>query len=200
MTKSKGTVIIDPPWPYQKASEGGHRTGYSNFKYAPLSIRDLEKLPIEDLGDYVFLWTTGPFIQDAYDLIDKWGFKPITFLVWVKTNRLKQTDTLPFKPSYGVGFWFRGCVELILVAKASHVKSIRTPWVGLICDNAEHSRKPNSLHELIEQSFPQPWTELFGRSRRKGWVVLGDEINGVDIRTSTIRLANKKKKGRKIRG
>ena len=189
-----GTLIIDPPWPYQVAKEGGNRTGYSNFEYPPLSIDELGKLPIRELGDYLFLWTTGPFIEEAYKLIRTWGFEPITFLAWVKTSRLEAGKELPFKPNYGVGYWFRGCVEPIIVAKAPKVPSIRTKWVGLLCDNARHSRKPDTLQEIVEKSpFPEPWTELFGRRPRDRWTVLGNEMDGLDIRESIGRLLDSQK-------
>jgi N6-adenosine-specific RNA methylase IME4 len=177
-----GTVIIDPPWPYQAAKKSERLTGYSSYEYPPLSIDELGRLPVRQLGTYIFLWTTGPFIEDAYKLIRHWGFEPITFMAWVKTNKLELGKEIPFKPSYGVGYWFRGCVEPIIVAKAPKAPSIRTPWTGLLCDNARHSRKPDTLYELIETSFPAPWIELFGRRLRDNWAVYGNEIDGRDIR------------------
>jgi len=144
------------------------------------------------------MWTTGPFIEDAYKLIRAWGLEPITMLAWVKcaeinTNGLEAfpiadgEDKHPeFKPTYGVGYWFRGCVEPIILAKAPGAPSIRTPFVGLLSPNAGHSRKPQTLHQICEEHFPGPYVELFGRRSTPGWTVLGNESpgDGQDIRIS----------------
>jgi N6-adenosine-specific RNA methylase IME4 len=192
------TGIIDPPWAYEQASKHERLTGYSTgHEYDSLSTDDLCQLPIRKMMNYGFLWTTGPFIEDAYRMIRTWGMEPITMLAWVKCNEI-NTDGLPafghwehdpnvtYKPSYGVGYWFRGCVEPIILFKDPEVASIRTPFVGLLSPNARHSRKPDTLHQLIEQNFPGPYIELFGRRAVKGWSVLGNEApgDGSDIRAA----------------
>lgn len=194
------TAIIDPPWAYEQASHHKRLTGYSTgHKYNSLSTADLAALPIGAMNlRYCFLWTTGPFIEDAYKLIRAWGMEPITMLAWVKcaeiqTNGLQAfpiadgEDKHPeFKPTYGVGYWFRGCVEPIILAKAPGAPSIRTPFVGLLSPNAGHSRKPQTLHQIVEEYFPGPYVELFGRRTSPGWTVLGNEApgDGLDIGAS----------------
>lgn len=192
------TGIIDPPWAYQQASHHEKLTGYSTgHEYKSLSAEDLAGLQISKLMRYGFLWTTGPFIEEAYGLIRAWGFEPITMLAWVKcaeinTNGLPAFKEWPhdpevtIKPTYGVGYWFRGCVEPIIVFKHPDAPSIRTPWVGLLSPNARHSRKPDTLHQLIEKDFPGPYVELFGRRPAPGWTVLGNDApgDGQDIRVS----------------
>lgn len=212
MTKkliSGPTGIIDPPWAYEQASHHERLTGYSTgHEYPSLTTADMMDLPIRKMMNYLFLWTTGPFIEDAYKLIRAWGMEPITMLAWVKcaqidTNGLPAFPNIPgdtfdaekvFKPTYGVGYWFRGCVEPIILAKAPGVPSIRTPWVGLLSPNAKHSRKPQTLHQLIETNFPGPYVELFGRRPTPGWTVLGNEApgDGLDIRVSIQNFLDKK--------
>jgi N6-adenosine-specific RNA methylase IME4 len=177
-----GTVIVDPPWAYNKSSRHKNQAGYANFHYEPLTVDDLKKLPVGTLGDYLFLWAVWPFVEAAYGLIHTWGFEPVTALTWVKTTGLTLGKELPFKPAYGVGYWFRGATEPCLIAKKSGVLSIRTPWVGLLCDNAGHSRKPDTLYEVIEKDFPGPYTELFARRQRDGWRCEGGDLGGKDIR------------------
>jgi N6-adenosine-specific RNA methylase IME4 len=171
--RPRGTAIIDPPWPYNRASRHERLTGYAN--YQTMAVADLERLPIGTLASYIFVWTTGPFIREAYDLVRAWGFEPITMLAGVKTDKVTPGRVPKFKPSYGVGYWFRGCVEPIILAKRKGAPSIRTQWLGLLSPNGEHSRKPDNLHELIEKSFPTPYFDVFGRRARRGWRVLGNE-------------------------
>ena len=42
----------------------------------------------------------------------------------------------------------------------------------------EHSRKPESVHLLIEQVSPRPYSELFGRSDGDSeWTVFGNQVD-----------------------
>jgi len=202
------TLIIDPPWPYDKASKNNKLSGYvtqdGDTKYKTLTIEDLKALPISDVMDpeeaYIFLWTVGPFTEEGYTLLRTWGFEPKSQLCWYKNKGL------------GVGFWFRGNHELILVGKRPHAPSIRTGESSVTQTDDEiviegsvlthprlgHSKKPDILHELIEKprplhirknkagealgktptTFPGPFLEIFGRRFRDGWTVLGNEAEG----------------------
>jgi N6-adenosine-specific RNA methylase IME4 len=185
-----GTAIIDPPWPYNKTSNHKKLTGYADKKYNLLSIKELQSLKIEGLADYVFLWTTGPFMEEAYKLLDCWGLEPVTVLVWVKTAKKSEItqdkDGVKFKPHYGIGYWFRGCTEPIILAKRPGAPSIPIDIAGLIGPSAGHSKKPLALHELVEARFPGPYLEIFARESRLGWRCIGNEApgDGCDIRVS----------------
>ena len=208
-----GTVIVDPPWPYQRSGEKHSMgRGYSNYEYPPLAMTDLESLPVGELADYLFLWTTPAFdgTGQACRLAECWGFTVITTIYWVKVKSVDPTkNPAYFEPSYGVGYWFRGCVEPILVCKNPKVQSIRTAWVGLLSKNAGHSRKPNSLYEIVEKraeksarknevcEFPGPYCELFARERRRGWTCFGNQApgDGKDIRISLVEYLDKMRGG-----
>lgn len=196
------TGIIDVPWAYERTSDHEKLRGYStDHEYPSLTTEELAKLPIGEMMNYLFMWTTGPFMEDAYKLIRAWGFKPITSLYWVKCTEIHpggiafppelthegvEENKFKFKPEYNVGYWFRGCVEPIILAKRPGVPSIRTPFIGLLSPNAGHSRKPQTLHQLCESHFPGPYIEIFGRRATPGWTVLGNEApgDGADIRVS----------------
>lgn len=207
------TGIIDPPWEYANTSKHEKLRGYSTgHEYPSLTTDELAKLPIARMMQYGFIWTTGPFTEDAYRLIRSWGMEPVTSIYWVKTSEIytdgkeafpeteeekamtpEQWKEIKFKPTYGVGYWFRGCVEPIILFKSPNAPSIRTNEVGLLSPNGRHSRKPSSLHDLIEEFFPGPYIELFGRRSRKGWTVLGDQApgDGKDIRESVLEHLDK---------
>jgi N6-adenosine-specific RNA methylase IME4 len=190
--RPKGTAIIDPPWPYGRASHHKRLSGHSSREYKSISIADLERLPIGELVSYVFLWTTGPFVEPAYRVLRAWGFEPVTMLAWVKTTSVTPAKVPTFTPRYGIGHWFRGCVEPIILAKRRGAPSIRTQWVGLLSPNGQHSRKPDSHHDIVEEAFPGPYYDVFGRSERKGWRVIGNEApgDGADVR-GTLRRARR---------
>lgn len=194
MTKTYGpTMIIDPPWAYTRSSRHEKLTGYStDHKYPPLTEAELATLPIGVIAEYVFVWTTGPFLVsgEALRLIAAWGLVPVTMFPWIKCNTI-NAEGPAFKPEYGVGYWFRGAAEYVILAKRPKAPSIRTAWVGLLSPNAEHSRKPDTLHQLIETNFPGPYIEVFGRRKMKGWRVYGNEApgDGKDIRITLAKLA-----------
>lgn len=188
-----GTIIVDPPWPYQKTSRHGKLTGYSDVEYDPLTIDELAALPVGKAAtdeSVLLLWTTWPFVHAACHLIEAWGFEYTTGLPWVKVVSVdtSKEDAFSFKPEYGVGYWFRGATEVLLVG--SRNKAYRTNYIGLISKNAKHSRKPDSLYELAEATLPGPYLELFARRTREGWTQLGIELEGdwKDIRESLSAL------------
>lgn len=183
-----GTIICDPPWPYNQTSRHEKLSGYSDAEYSPLSIAELAALPVGAVADepcVLLLWATWPFLPDALRLIDAWGFTFKTALPWVKATSMTPGAEPAFSPTYGVGYWLRGCSEPLLLALKGK-GSVRTPWIGLLSPNAKHSRKPNTAYELAE-TFPGPHLELFARAERPGWLSLGnhpDLLLQGDIRTT----------------
>lgn len=181
------TAIIDPPWPYAAITEernhksaltgfikgGNCEAGYSQT----MSIADMASLPIGDLvGGYLQVWATMPFLQEALLLIDTWGFDYITGMCWAKWNRGQDRRTGNGIQA-GVGHWYRGSHELILTAKKPNLRSIRTGLPSLFLTPRDgHSEKPDDLHRLVEDHFPGPYLELFGRRPRDGWTVVGDQL------------------------
>lgn len=200
MPTTFGTIMADPPWAYIQASNHDKLTGYSTgHEYPALSTDDLCALPIEKYADdnaVLVLWTTWPFLQDAFRVIEAWGFVYVTALPWVKATSLEKSlaetegamrGPKNLKPIYGVGYWMRGCSEVFLIAKRPKGASVRTNYIGLISENFAHSRKPDSIYELAE-CFLGPRLELFARRPREGWYQLGNEVpgDGLDIRDRII--------------
>ncbi len=210
MTEPFATAIIDPPWDYTPApgtAENKKLSGYVHNKNGDekykgtIPTERLKMLPIEKLvGGYVLLWTTMPFIKDALALLDCWQFPYITGMCWAKYALATSTQPQMFGEEDafvnghgygGVGFWFLGNHELLLVGKRKGWPSIRTGYSSLIVEKkTRHSQKPDNVHALCEDIFPGPYLELFGRRARAQWTVLGDEApgDGNDIFDSTSNL------------
>ena len=184
-----GIIFADPPWAYARTSKTRKLTpgnaklsGYCDTEYEVLTTESLCALPVAELGadnSVLLLCATWPFLPDALRVIKAWGYDFVTGLTWIKTGK-KLTDV-----SYGVGYWFRGATELVLVGKRG--RSYRTNLVGLVTDDLvserlNHSRKPQSMYEVGE-AFPEPRLELFARHKQPGWYALGNECpgDGMDI-------------------
>lgn len=199
-----GTIIADPPWAYVRASSDKRLRGYSSGQYEPLTTADLAALPVSDIAAedaVLFLWTNGPFLVDgsAQAIARGWGFTPVTLLYWHKVTG----DGLYGQVTNGggVGYWFRGNCEPVLVAKNGRAYrwSNMPRWTSddanalFYAPKKNHSVKPDILHERIERSeYPKPYLEIFGRRHRPGWTVIGNELpgehEGEDIRDSIKRL------------
>lgn len=178
-----GTIIADPPWSYNRTSSNSKLSGYADKQYGLLSTDDLCLLPVGELAhdsSVLLMWATFPFVPDALKIIEAWGFSYVTAIPWLKVDSKHE-------PSYGVGYWFRGCAELILVGKRK--KSYRSNYVGLVSESFRHSRKPETIHALAEAEYPGPRLELFARRAQPGWYGVGNELDtdGADIRET---LAN----------
>lgn len=181
-----GTIVADPPWNYSRTSKNPKLRGYSDQHYEPLTTGDLEKLPVSRIAadqGVLFLWTTGPFLVDgsAQRVARAWGFEPVTLLYWHKLSSAGKSHL------GGVGYWYRGNCEPVLVAKRGRAYrwSDMPYWTDrdasalFEAEKGRHSEKPGILHERIERSsYPRPWLEMFGRRERPQWAVVGNNGDG----------------------
>lgn len=137
-------------------------------KYPTLSVAEICDLPIVDItakDSMLFLWTTTPMLPDAFKVMEAWGFKYKTAIYWRKIMSL------------GMGFWFRGQVEICLFGIKGKIRAFRCQEPNFIQSKArKHSQKPEEFFALIEPYALKPRIELFARDKRKGWDCWGNEI------------------------
>lgn len=187
-------ILADPPWAY--AQRTVRLNGTTGHHYAAMSLDAIAALPVASVvadDAVLLLWTTWPFLAEAMQVIEAWGFAYVTGLPWVKVDRVAVDGDgeVRFRPRYGVGFWARGASEPLLMARRGKA-SPKTDFVALLANNAQHSRKPDEVHDLAEQ-FGSPRLELFARRRRPGWTSAGDAVDdGVDIRTRLGELRDRR--------
>jgi len=160
------TLLIDPPW--DVADEGDvNQLGRAKADYATMPLADLLKLPVGQLADndaHLYLWITNRSLPKGFALLDAWGFRYITNLVWPKA-------------SFGMGQYFRGQHELILFGvsgsmpiKRKDASTILPAWGR---GAGGHSSKPQEIYEFVESCSPGPYLEMFARSKRSGWFAWG---------------------------
>lgn len=176
-------IYADPAWNFKvwNPTTGGARSAEKH--YATMSIASMCHLPVGDLTAKdcaLFMWATFPTIEQAFVLGKAWGFeyKSCAF-VWEK--RTKHN-----KEHVGMGYWTRANPEPCLLftkGKPKRVsKSVRQLQRFPI---GRHSAKPPEFHELITDLMGDlPRLELFARETYQGWVTLGNEIDGMDLRDS----------------
>jgi len=169
LPKGKYSLIYaDPPWEYR--IEKGAR-GLTKDQYPVMSLEDISNLDISNLTAedcILFLWATSPLLEDAFSVINSWGFMYRTSIVWVKTE------------SMGLGYYVRVNHELLLICKkGEHLTPApkSRPDSVIYSKRRKHSQKPDEVYKIIEKMYPaDKKIELFARNKRKGWSSWGNEV------------------------
>lgn len=160
-------LLADPPWDYDFAETTNRDLAN---QYATMSVPDLKGLDIPAADDSVlYLWATAPKLPEALAVMRAWGFQYKTGAVWDKQ-------------SIGMGYWFRGRHEHLLVGTKGEFSPPEAKHrVASVIESQreEHSAKPDAVYQLIEAAFPgHGKIELFARGTRQGWDTWGDEADG----------------------
>ena len=173
--KKYQTIYTDPPW-YEVGS-GKIKRG-ADKHYSLMKTTDIKMLPVQDIADnecWLYMWVTNNYLKDGLEVMEHWGFKYITNLVWVK-------------PSFGLGYYFRGQHELCLFGVKGKKGNKLQPQVKnestLITElepikhsaHPKHSKKPTEFYDKIENVSHGPYIELFARDTRDGWDSWGNEV------------------------
>lgn len=173
-------LYVDPPWQYEQKS----LSGAAEKHYQTLADEELYHLQVNDIAAedcILFLWITYPKLKEALKVIESWGFcyKTVGF-VWLKQNKKSPTWF------FGMGFWTRSNTEICLIALKGKPRRISAKVSQLIISPVEeHSKKPDIVREkIVELAGDLPRAELFARNEYPGWVCVGNEIDGMDIRDS----------------
>jgi N6-adenosine-specific RNA methylase IME4 len=178
-----GAILADPPWPFKTWSAKGQRRS-AEAHYQTMSHEDLRALPVGDLAlpdAVLFLWIVQTQIPQALRVVKAWGFtlKSVAF-IW------KKGSGLPLFPDdvvhqMGMGKWTRAGTEQCWLATRGKPKRLAGDVRQIILEQRrEHSRKPDAVHNRIEQLVKGPYLELFARQSRLGWTTWGDEATKFD--------------------
>lgn len=164
-------IYADPPWHFWG---GGWKNQTQHYK--TMSINEIKNLPVEGLANkdcILFMWVTFPILQEAFEVMESWGFEYATCgFNWVKKQ--KKGDGWFF----GLGNWTRSNSELCLIGVKGHPVR-QSASVSQIIDNPveAHSKKPDCVRDkIVELMGDIPRIELFARQKTKGWDVWGNEI------------------------
>lgn len=158
------TIYADPPWCYEHCEP----TREVENKYPTMELEDIQKLnPPIAKNAILFLWATAPKVEEAISVLNAWGFVYRTCAIWDKEI-------------IGMGYWFRGQHELLLVGVKGNI-STPEPSVRISSvyqeKRTKHSKKPDYYYEVIEKYFPNgKYLELFARNTRKNWESWGNEL------------------------
>ncbi len=206
-------IYVDPPWKYN--SRANHKTrfrGGAEGHYPCMPLEEIASLPIDKIGaqnSLLAMWCTFPFLEDQIRLFNHWGYSYRTQLVtWTKLNPrgwdqpkddpnykhgkpyVLYSDGLFHSVFFGTGYYAKANPEVLLLGMRGQVPTISDTYSSVVlAPISEHSRKPQETYRIIEGVFGQlPRIELFARTSAPGWDVLGNHIDGADIRDSLAQL------------
>lgn len=173
MEKKYNVIYADPAWKYKNKKTGGTMLSGADAHYDTMTIEEICKMPIKKMAQknaILFMWVTVPLLPEFLPVLDAWGFKYKTMLTWRKTMSL------------GLGYWFRGQCEHLIVATKGTVKATRMQVPNFYQSKAErHSKKPDYFRQLIDQSASKlgysDKIELFARQESDGWEVFGNQVD-----------------------
>lgn len=172
-TEKKYRIIYaDPPWKYnevQHADEGNFHHKPLGVHYPSLSINELCQLDIKglcDLNAVLFLWVTSPLLEESFAVINAWGFKYKTSMVWDKVK-------------HNVGNYVSVRHEFLLICtKGSCTPDVKKLFDSVITEErTKHSVKPEAFRKVIDTIYTKgSRIELFARDIKiKGWDTWGNE-------------------------
>ncbi len=170
-------IYADPPWQYSNTSTRAS----AKKNYHTMSIGEIRNLKIQGLkiqeitskNAILFLWTTGPFLEQAFEIIKAWQFEYKTYgFNWIKTNN----DGSLFM---GMGNYTRNNLEQCLIGVKGKLEIKNSNFKNVeICPRLKHSEKPKIFHHHIEQICGDvKRLDLFARVCMPGWDSWGDELD-----------------------
>ena len=160
-------IYADPPWQYGDKRDG-NTTGAEDH-YPTMSIPELCLLPVSDFAEdnaVLFMWTTSPLLEDAFRVINAWGFKYKTSFVWDKIK-------------HNMGHYNSVRHEFLLICTKGSCVPDNTKLFDSVqsIERTEHSRKPEEFRAIIDTLYTHGGKiEMFRRGDApEGWDVWGNE-------------------------
>ena len=183
--KKYQVIYADPPWDYggkmqyDKTTIKDENIGFKKkifissaaFKYPTLKLKQLKELDVKSITAddcILFMWTTGPQMENSIKLGTAWGFeyKTVAF-VW---------DKMIHNP----GRYTLSQTEFVLAFKKGRFpqpRGARNIRQLVTIRRGAHSVKPIEVIDRITKMFPtQDKIELFARNNYVGWDNWGLEI------------------------
>lgn len=182
-----GVILADPPWHHASRSAKGQTGRSPSAKYVTMPLADICALPVAKIAArdaHLFLWTTGPHLQQAFRVMAAWGFEysSIGFL-WAKLNPSAASSMFVTDTDWhvGMGYTTRKNTEICLLGRRGKpVRKSKSVRELIVAARRQHSRKPDQARQRIEAYADGPYLEMFSRESAPGWDAWGLEVGKFD--------------------
>jgi N6-adenosine-specific RNA methylase IME4 len=170
------TILADPPWQFENRTGKMAPEHKRLSRYTTLSLDQIKSIPVKDVLEdraHLYLWVPNALLYEGLQVMESWGFKYKTNLIWYKVRKDGGPDRR------GVGFYFRNVTEILLFGvKGKNIRTLkpgRTQENIIVKSKREHSRKPDEQYKLIESCSWGPYMEMFARGNRPDWFCWGNQ-------------------------
>lgn len=166
-------IYCDPPWEYGNMQSKG--TYHLEEHYQTMTIKELEEMKndidkIKDDNCILYLWVTSPVLDVGINLMQTWGFKYKSSMIWDKIK-------------HNMGFYSSMRHEILLIGTIGSgipddLKAANQTNSVQRIEKTKHSKKPKEFYEIIDRLHGKKnKIELFARGNvmRKGWTYWGNE-------------------------
>jgi N6-adenosine-specific RNA methylase IME4 len=160
-------IYADPAWKYGN-SMPEYFTEQANH-YSLMTIEEICNMPILEMADKnaaLFMWVTSPILEEAFQVVNAWGFEYKTSFIWDKIK-------------HNMGHYSSVRHEILLLCiRGSYPKQSSNLRDSVYSEErTKHSKKPDYFYELIEEMYPNSnKIELFSRNKREGWHSYGNQL------------------------
>jgi len=169
--KKYDVIYVDPAWRYDFSKSDNRKI---ENQYPTMDLNEICLLNVPSKKNCVlYMWATAPKLLEAIKVINAWGFQYKTQAIWDKGI-------------IGMGYWFRGQHEILIVATKGKFpppdSSLRISSV-IKEKRTKHSKKPIYIRDMIEKWYPNAEKlEMFARESSKKWDVWGNEVeNSINL-------------------
>ena len=129
----------------------------------------------------------GEFLNSV-SLLENLGFNKGMIYFW-ESWEFEYKTLLTWKKPMGLGFWFRGCTEHLVVALRGKVKPFRIQKENFFQTKhrLKHSEKPEEIRKLIDEAAFNSFgsrsnkLELFARKQVLDWTCWGWEVDSQTV-------------------
>jgi len=160
-------IYADPPWQYCNTQPDYHAV--QDDYYPTIPVSKICALPVPELAldeAVLFLWATSPILEDAFKVINDWGFKYKASFVWDKVK-------------HNMGHYNSVRHEFLLVAVRGSCQPDNPKLFDSVqtVERTDHSAKPEVFRTIIDTLYPYgKRIELFARTKADGWEQYGNQI------------------------
>jgi N6-adenosine-specific RNA methylase IME4 len=185
-----GSILVDPPWRFQNRTGKMAPEHKRLMRYETMTFEEIAELPVGDFAlpqSHLYLWTPNALIKEALEIMEAWGFKYKTNIIWMKVRKDGHPD------GRGVGFYFRNVTEVVLFGIRGKIRTGapgRSQVNAIVTRKEEHSRKPDELYKIIQACSPGPYLELFARKKVEGWTSWGNQSETYEEARPVVRGYN----------
>jgi N6-adenosine-specific RNA methylase IME4 len=166
-----GCIVADPPWRVGRGPEWGSNGASRPLEYPTMTLEEIASLPVKDWAAkdaHLYVWTINAYIEETYEIVRRWGFRPSTMLTWCKPPN-----------GIGLGGTYSLTTEHVLFARrGTHTASQRVDSTWWQWPRRKHSEKPEAFLDMVEATSPGPYLEMFARRARFGWDYWGNQSLG----------------------